>query len=325
MWKKVLATLLLLASVGHFSSAPAQSIARAPIKFDGRVYAFRGDMGMLFSTGVDYLAAELNQLGLTAGVYNWVDWSALAEDAIARYVAAPDSTRILLVGHSRGGDATMAMAWRLYSANVPVALAVAFDPTRAVDRVPPNVERFINLYQSINVLGGGAAQPASDFRGEYVAVNLAEHGEMNHVTIDKMLALHYALFPKFLEAVSLGSPSSSASIPIAYRVPAGLPIEVWDSGMLVRADAGDTPFSVAQQFAVPTWVVAQLNQLAPGEPIEPGRTLVVPRMIFATPTRGGSGIPNVAALPQQRAVSRPADLATPNRTGVLRERRLAGP
>ena len=60
------------------------------------------------------------------------DWSALADDAIARYRAAPDRTRVLLVGHSRGGDAVMAMAWRLYSANVPVALAVAFDPTRAV-------------------------------------------------------------------------------------------------------------------------------------------------------------------------------------------------
>ena len=213
------ALLLLIASAGHFSSTNAQSIARAPVEFDGRVYAFRGDMGTLFSTGMDYFAAELNQLGLTAGVYNWVDWSALADDAIARYWAAPDRTRILLVGHSRGGDALMAMAWRLYSANVPVALAVAFDPTRAVDRVPPNVERFINLYQSINVVGGGAARPASDFRGEYAAVNLAEHGEMNHVTIDKMLALHYAILPKFLQAVSLGSPSSSTSVPIAYRVP----------------------------------------------------------------------------------------------------------
>ena len=199
-------------------------------------------MGTLFSTGMDYLAGELNQLGLTAGVYNWVDWSALADDAIARYWAAPDRTRILLVGHSRGVDALMAMAWRLYSARVPIALAVAFDPTRAVDRVPPNVERFINLYQSINVIGGSAARPASDFRGEYAAVNLAEHGEMNHITIDKVLALHYALFPKFLEAISLGSPSSSTSIPIAYRVPAGYPIEVWDSGMLVRANQRIRPF-----------------------------------------------------------------------------------
>jgi hypothetical protein len=167
------------------------------------------------------------------------------------------------------------MAWRLYSAGVPVALAVAFDSTRAVDQVPRNVERFINLYQSTNAVGGGAARPAPGFDGEYSTVNLADHREMNHVTIDKMLALHRAVLPKFVEAVSLGSPPGSAG------VPAGVPVEVWDSGIAVRAEAGDTASSVAHQFSVPTWVIAQLNQLAPGEAIEPGRALVVPRMIFA--------------------------------------------
>jgi hypothetical protein len=82
-----------------------------------------------------------------------------------------------LAGHSRGGDGLIAMAWRLYSAGVPVALAVAFDSTRAVDQVPPNVERFINLYQSTNAVGGGAARPAPGFDGEYATVNLADHRE----------------------------------------------------------------------------------------------------------------------------------------------------
>ena len=282
MRRQVVAALLLLtATVGVFTTTHAQSITNASDKFDGRVYVLRGDMGVFFSTGMDYLAAELNQLGLTAGVYNWVDWIALAGDAIARYWAAPDRTRILLVGHSRGGDELIAMAWRLYSARVPVALAVAFNSTRAVDQVPPNVERFINLYQSSNGLGGGAARPAPDFRGEYATVNLADHREINHITIDKMLVLHHAILPKFVDAVSLGSPPGSAGVPIEYRVPAGVPIEVWDSGMLVRANSGDTASSVAQQFSVPTWVIAQLNQLVPSEPIEPGRTIVVPRMSFA--------------------------------------------
>ena len=111
-------------------------------------------------------------------------------------------------------------------------------------------------------------------------MNLADHREMNHVTIDKMLALHRAILPKFVEAVSLGSPRGSAGVPIEYRVPSGVPVEVWDSGMAVRAEAGDTASSVAHQFSVPTWVIAQLNQLAPDAAIEPGRTLVVPRMIF---------------------------------------------
>jgi hypothetical protein len=100
-------------------------------------------------------------------------------------------------------------------------------------------------------------------------VNLADHREMNHVTI----------LPKFVEAV-IGSPPGSGGVPIEYRVPAGFPIEVWDSGVLVRAALGDTVSSVAHQFSVPTWVIAQLNQLAPSEAIEPGRTLIIPRMIF---------------------------------------------
>ena len=89
MWKQVVAALLLTATVGNFSTN-AQSVTNGPAKLDGRAYALRGDMGIFVSTGMDYLAAELNQLGLTAGVYNWLDWIALADDAIARYRAVPD-------------------------------------------------------------------------------------------------------------------------------------------------------------------------------------------------------------------------------------------
>ena len=59
MWKQVLAALLLLsATAGNFSTN-AQSVTNAPVKLDGRVYTLRGDMGIFFSTGMDYLAAEL--------------------------------------------------------------------------------------------------------------------------------------------------------------------------------------------------------------------------------------------------------------------------
>ena len=181
MWQRVFAAVLLAMAAGSsLSQVEAQSITGSPAEqLDGRVYVLRGDLGIFFSTGMDYLAAELNSRGLTAGVYNWENWIALADDAIARYRAAPDRTRILLVGHSRGGDGLIAMAWRLHSAHVPVALAVAFDPTRVVGKVPPNVERFINLYQSTNSLGGGAARPSRAFHGEYATVNLAERYEMS--------------------------------------------------------------------------------------------------------------------------------------------------
>jgi hypothetical protein len=73
----------------------------------------------------------------------------------------------------------------------------------------PNVERFINLYQSNNTLGGAAARPSRTFHGDYATVNLAERPEMSHITIDKMLALHHAIIPKFLEAVGCGNSSSA--------------------------------------------------------------------------------------------------------------------
>lgn len=71
MCKKVLSALLLLiASAGYFSSTNAQSIARAPVKFDGRVYAFRGDMG---TTGARWPTMRLRAIGLlqTARGFFW--------------------------------------------------------------------------------------------------------------------------------------------------------------------------------------------------------------------------------------------------------------
>jgi pimeloyl-ACP methyl ester carboxylesterase len=304
VWQRVLAAVLLaMAAAGSFSQVKAQSITGSlpTEQLDGRVYVLRGDLGIFFSTGMDYLAAELNSRGLTAGVYNWENWIALADDAIARYRAAPDRTRILLVGHSRGGDGLIAMAWRLHSAHVPVALAVAFDPTRVVGKVPPNVERFINLYQSTNSLGGGAARPSRAFHGEYATVNLADRHEMTHITIDKMLALHRAIIPKFLEAVSFGSPPREAGVPIEYRVPQGARVEVWDSGIKVQASAEDTPEAVAERYGVPTWVVAQLNKLVLEEPVGSDQTLVVPRMVFAPAT---ASLPKTPVASADRTIRR---------------------
>ncbi len=282
MWTRLAAVLLtlMIAAAGPARAAPAKSDPGADV--EARVYIFRGDLGIFFSTGMDYLAAELNQHGLSAGVYNWENWKALADDAIAYYRAHPGRARIMLAGHSRGGDGLIAMAWRLHSAHVPVALAVAVDPTRVVGKVPPNIERFINVYQSNNMLGGGAAQPSRSFHGEYVTVNLADHIEMTHVTIDKMPALHQAIVPKFIEAARYRSPPPGPRVAIEYRVPAGAPIEVWDSGMQVAAAADDTADTVARRYGVPAWVVSQLNNVEADERIGSGRNLVVPRMAYAS-------------------------------------------
>ena len=73
MWKRLAAAALLMIFLGSASgsvlAAPAGSDPGPDV--DARVYIFRGDLGIFFSTGMDYLAAELNQRGLNAGVYPW--------------------------------------------------------------------------------------------------------------------------------------------------------------------------------------------------------------------------------------------------------------
>ena len=66
-----------------------------------------------------------------------------------------DPQRITLIGHSAGGDAAIVFAEYLNVADIPVSLLVTYDPTRFAHSVPPNVERYVNLYQSSNILGGG--------------------------------------------------------------------------------------------------------------------------------------------------------------------------
>ena len=247
---------------------------------DGRVYALRGMMGAVFSTGMDDLASELNQRGLRTTMHAR-EWQETAEQAIAEYRAAPDK-RIMLVGHSDGADGIIAMAHRLKEAGVPVALAITFDPTRVFSKpVPDNVERFINLYQSTNLLGGGSARRAEGFHGHYSNVNLREQLAISHVTIDKSRALHEAIIPKFLQVAAFGPTPSEDAVVIDYVVPKGEKIEVWDSGVAIRAEAGDTIASLATRYGVPAWGIRRVNKRDDDAAIAAGQSLVIPRHLAA--------------------------------------------
>src|SRR5262249_57215953 len=80
-------------------------------------------------------------------------WRGIASQAIS--VSRRDPEPITIIGHSLGGDAAVKFAERLDAAGIPVSLLVTYDPTRFTHNVPPNVERYVNLYQSSNILGGG--------------------------------------------------------------------------------------------------------------------------------------------------------------------------
>jgi acetyl esterase/lipase len=86
-------------------------------------------------------------------------WQLVANQAIGDYRRDPQP--ITLIGHSAGGDAAVVFAEYLNAADIPVSLLVTYNPTRTAHNVPPNVERYVNVYQSLNVMGGGGRRAGS--------------------------------------------------------------------------------------------------------------------------------------------------------------------
>ena len=143
--------------------------------------------------------------------------------------------------------------------------------------VPDNVERFVNLYQSTNILGGGSSTRAEGFHGHSSNVNLREQIGISHVTIDKSRALHEAIIPKFLQVAAFGSAPPDGAVAIDYTVPNGEKIEIWDSGITIRTENGDTVESLALRYGVPAWGIRRVNKLDDDVVIGPGQNLIIPR------------------------------------------------
>jgi hypothetical protein len=122
----------------------------------GRAYMFRGLIGMI-DWGMDQLAGRIDREGVSADIEGYSSWRSMASQAIADYHRDPKP--ITAIGHSIGGDSAVEFAEALEAAHVPVALLITYDPTRAAQAIPANVERYINLYQSSNILGGGDLEP----------------------------------------------------------------------------------------------------------------------------------------------------------------------
>ncbi len=245
----------------------------------GKAYVFRGMGGRFASFEMDYLRDKIAASGIDAETYNHINWSGPADEAIARYKKNPQP--IMAMGHSAGGDAALAFSWKLKNAGVPVSLVVAFDPTRRAPTVPNNVDRFINIYQSMNVFGGGYVRQAADFRGHFSTVDLRNYWEVLHVNMVKIRGLQDKIVAKVVQISTLPVQLEGPTVPIRYIMPRGEPIELWDSGVGVHAEPGDTVRTIAQRYDVPVWAVAQLNDIRANASLEPGRRLIVPRHLEA--------------------------------------------
>jgi hypothetical protein len=261
----------------------------------GRAYLFRGIAGLIYSRGMDKLAERVQRAGIPSSVDTYLVWRPVADQAIRDYRRDPQP--IILIGHSMGGDACLAFAELLNSAGIPVNLLVTYDPSRLAEDVPPNVERYINIFQSSNVMGGGNVVQGSRFHGHYASYNLKDHRELIHINIEKADRIQEQLVSKAVELASTPATGEGEAIPVRFEVPADAAVELWDSGLPVTAHAGDTLKTVADTYHVPLWSVAELNPSAARAPLTEGQRVVVPRHLvpMATPAVATSAISSYTA------------------------------
>jgi LysM repeat protein len=294
------------------------------------MYLVRG-LTSVYSFGIDQLAAKINHRGVTATVYSLSETGTIANDIARKYKAGEERGPIMLLGHSSGADYAIAIAERLKEAGVPVALAFGFDPTRTAAAVPGNVELFINLYQGANIIGGGEVQPGRDFRGRLIDVDLREHTEIVHITLDKTPAVQDAVADKVIAVAAYAArhpkeppprrPAGAEIRPLLlkYTVPGSAPIVLWDDAVQVKVKSGDTLETIASTDRAPSWAIAQINKLDADRPLEPGRTLIIPRSLYANVAPPAAASPP-AARPAAPPVARLAPKPPPQAEAPAAER-----
>jgi hypothetical protein len=262
-----LAALLIAACL----AVPAEAQAPATA-VHGRAYLFRGLIGLI-DWGMDQLAARIDREGVAANINSYFTWRDIANQAISDYRRDPKP--ISVIGHSIGGDAAMQFAEALGAAHVPVALLITYDPNRSAHNVPANVERYIDLYQSSNILGGGDLEPGPGFHGHYASYNLKDRPEIIHVNLDKFDRIQEQLAGKIRSAAAGGG----EAVPLRIVYPPSVPIELWDSGVAVSAHAGDTLQTLAVAYHVPLWALTQINKVPDSAALTDGQRIVVPRYL----------------------------------------------
>ena len=270
-----------VASAADIVPPPARPSEREIAEPRGRAYLFRGVAGLIYSRGMDSLADRIRHAGVATSVQTYLLWRAAVDQAIQDY--RRDPAPIVLIGHSMGGDSALAFAQRLNNENIPVSLLVTYDPTRIADDVPPNVERYINIFQSSNFMGGGNVVQASRFHGHYASFNLKDHSEIIHINIEKAEHIQEQLVRKIAELSATPAAVQGEAVPLHLEVPADAAVELWDSGFPVQAHAGDTLKSIAATYHVPVWSLAEINAMSARAPLTEGQRVIIPRHLVPMP------------------------------------------
>ena len=241
----------------------------------GRVYLFRGALGLIFSRGMDKLAKRIEEAGVSVDVNEFTVCSLVAERAIREY--REDPAPITLIGHSMGGFCSLQFAEKLQAENIPVSLIVTIDPAHLMPKLPMNVERYMNIFLARDVLGGGDVMPEKGFQGHYASFDLSKLKGVLHINIEKMDIIHAQLLTKILQIPETPAKFEGETVPIRYVVPPDATVELWDSGMPALVRAGDTLETLAVKYRVPLWALTQINQIPENGALVVNQRVIVPR------------------------------------------------
>ena len=185
-----------------------------------------------------------------------------------------------------GGLCALTFAGILKSENIQVSLVVTIDPAHASPKVPLNVERFINIFLSDSVLGGGDVVAEPGYQGHYASFDMKQHEEVTHINIDKMDSIHEQLVTAIAQLATTPLPAREEAMPLRYVVPSDAPLVLWDSGTPQLARSGDTLQRLATLNGVPLWSLTQANQYSDSAPLSVGQRILIPRRLVppvATP------------------------------------------
>ena len=249
---------------GALDSAAAGDTPTKP-----RAYLFRGFAGMIFSRGTDDLADRIEQAGFKATVNEAVMCPQIAKEAISDY--RRDPALIVLIGHSMGGTCAISFAEMLEAEHIPVSLLVTTEPNRISHKVPRNVERYINIFQSNSLLGGFNAATVPGFQGHVATFDLVKHSEISHVNMEKDGAIQEQVMSKILE---LAETPAKVEERIECRFTMWfLPMQQSSYGTAAcrsrRAPAIRCKRS-RPSYRVPLWSLTQTNQMPDDTPLAVG-------------------------------------------------------
>jgi len=199
---------LILLPAGAYSAATTPN--QRDIPSHPHVYLMRGLLN-IFSLGMDQLAMQIERHGIAASVYNHTYEDAVVNEIAQKYRAG-DRGPFILVGHSLGADAVMAMAQQLNARGVPVALVVPFDGTASY-AAPENVACVLNITQRLYAY----ITPGPGFHGKLSNVNVSSDTSIDHFTIDKSPRLQAVALNSVLQAAHLETCQPGISAPAVAR------------------------------------------------------------------------------------------------------------